>query len=147
MLEQYLEEGQLALSRYRLTRTVPALRDREIASMLGYQRLFREHLRAWLAEVGDPTSTCTPSCSPASVVTAHNVVLRRWLRGETADPGTSSTTRWTRPSRSARLDVADDVEPPTRAPPWWWCGATDPSRTSVAVGAARAAQRRACRRS
>jgi AcrR family transcriptional regulator len=65
VLAQYLAEGQLALSRYRLTRSVPALRDREVASLIGYQRLFREHARRWL--------------------TAHNVVLRRWLRGETAD--------------------------------------------------------------
>ncbi|MDO9458398.1 TetR/AcrR family transcriptional regulator [Nocardioides sp.] len=86
VLTQYLEEGQLALSRYRLTRTVPALRDREIASMLGYQRLFREHARAWLAELGGPDVDLHAELLAASVVTAHNVVLRRWLRGETDDP-------------------------------------------------------------
>ncbi|WP_148614347.1 TetR/AcrR family transcriptional regulator [Nocardioides rubriscoriae] len=86
VLAQYLDEDQLALSRYRLTRSVPALRDREIASMLGYQRLFREHARRWLAELGGPDVDLHAELLAASVVTAHNVVLRRWLRGETADP-------------------------------------------------------------
>ena len=78
--------AQVALSRYRLTRTVPALRDREMASMLGYQRLFREHLRGWLAELGGPDVDLHAELLAASVVTAHNVVLRRWLRGETDRP-------------------------------------------------------------
>jgi AcrR family transcriptional regulator len=86
VLEQYLAEGQVALSRYRLTRSVPALRDREVASMVGYQRLFREHLRRWLAEVGGADVDLHAELLAASVVTAHNVVLRRWLRDETADP-------------------------------------------------------------
>ncbi|MFB9313545.1 TetR/AcrR family transcriptional regulator [Nocardioides plantarum] len=86
VLAQYLAEGQVALSRYRLTRSVPALRDREVASMVGYQRLFREHLRRWLAEVGGPDVDLHAELLAASVVTAHNVVLRRWLRGETTDP-------------------------------------------------------------
>ncbi len=86
VLAQYLDEGQLALSRYRLTRSVPALRDREIASMLGYQRLFREHVRRWLAELGGPDVDLHAELLAASVVTAHNVVLRRWLRGETDEP-------------------------------------------------------------
>lgn len=86
VLDQYVDEGALALGRYRLTRTVPALRDREIASMLGYQRLFREHVRGWLAELGGPDVYLHAELIAASVVTAHNVVLRRWLRGETDDP-------------------------------------------------------------
>ncbi|MBC7550759.1 MAG: TetR family transcriptional regulator [Cellulomonas sp.] len=83
VLEQYLDEGPLASSRYRLTRSVPALRDREIASMLGYQRLFREHVRRWLD--GDDADLHAELLA-AAVVTAHNVVLRRWLRGQTDDP-------------------------------------------------------------
>ena len=86
VLAQYLAEGQVALSRYRLTRSVAALRDREVASTIGYQRLFREHLRRWLAELGGPDVDLRAELLAASVVTAHNVVLRRWLRGETADP-------------------------------------------------------------
>lgn len=85
VLDQYVDEGALALGRYRLTRTVPALRDREIASMLGYQRLFRDSLRGWLPDgaAGDLHAELLA----AAVVTAHNVVLRRWLRGVTTDPG------------------------------------------------------------
>jgi AcrR family transcriptional regulator len=85
VLAQYLAEGQLALSRYRLTRSVPALRDREVASLIGYQRLFREHARRWLTARGGPDVDLHAELLAASVVTAHNVVLRRWLRGETAD--------------------------------------------------------------
>ncbi len=83
VLEHYLSEGELARGRYRLTRAVPALRDREIASMLGYQRLFREHVRNWL---DDPDSDLHAELFAAAVVTAHNVVLRRWLRAEGGDP-------------------------------------------------------------
>ncbi len=86
VLEQYLAEGDQARGRYRLTRSVPTLRDREIASMLGYQRLFREHARAWLAEAGGPDIGLHAELLAAAVVTAHNVVLRRWLRGETDEP-------------------------------------------------------------
>ncbi|WP_137295118.1 TetR/AcrR family transcriptional regulator, partial [Nocardioides dongxiaopingii] len=86
VLAQYLAEGHVALSRYRLTRSVPALRDREIASTLGYQRLFREHARHWLTELGGPDVELHAELLAASVVTAHNVVLRRWLRGETTEP-------------------------------------------------------------
>ena len=83
VLEQYLEEGPMARSRYRLTRAVSALRDREIASMLGYQRLFRDHVRGWL---DDPDADLHAELFAGAVVTAHNVVLRRWLRGESEDP-------------------------------------------------------------
>lgn len=86
VLEQYLQEGELARSRYRLTRSVPALRDREVASMLGYQRLFREYVRGWLGECGGPDTDLHAELLAAAVVTAHNVVLRRWLRGEAEEP-------------------------------------------------------------
>ncbi|CAN5298389.1 TetR family transcriptional regulator [soil metagenome] len=86
VLEQYLDEGPLARSRYRLTRAVPALRDREIASMLGYQRLFRDHVRGWLDGLDDPDADLHAELFAGAVVTAHNVVLRRWLRGESDDP-------------------------------------------------------------
>lgn len=127
VLEQYLDEGQLALSRYRLTRTVAALRDREIASMLGYQRLFRQHVRAWL---DGPDADLHAELLAAAVVTAHNVVLRRWLRGESADPrhefddamGAVLATRIASPEASSGTTVVvlrsgrdlDDVLPELR---------------------------------
>jgi AcrR family transcriptional regulator len=85
VLLHYLDEGEVARRRYALTSTVPALRDREIASVARYQRLFREF-------IGDRMGTATEGASlraelmAAAVVAAHNHVLRRWLRGECREP-------------------------------------------------------------
>ncbi|MYX40645.1 TetR family transcriptional regulator, partial [Streptomyces sp. SID89] len=87
VLLHYIEEGDLARRRYALTSKVSALRDREIASVARYQRLFREFIADWM---GDPTTSASlrAELMAASVVAAHNHVLRRWLRGESADPVT-----------------------------------------------------------
>ncbi|MEO9324814.1 helix-turn-helix domain-containing protein [Nocardioides sp. C4-1] len=114
VLDQYVAEGPLALSRYRLTRTVPALRDREIASMIGYQRLFRDRLRAWMSSAD---ADLHAELLAAAVVTGHNVVLRRWLRGATDDPATEFD------------DAMDSVFAMTRA----WDDGGAPSRTAVVV--------------
>lgn len=84
VLLHYLSEGELALARYRLTRSVSALRDREIAGTLQYQRVFREYIHAWLG--GRDDSALRAELMAAAVVTAHNYVLRRWLRGLTDRP-------------------------------------------------------------
>jgi AcrR family transcriptional regulator len=90
VLLHYVEEGELARRRYRLTSRVPALRDREIASVARYQRLFREFIASWLADTGPPgdgePTALRAELAAASVAAAHNHVLRRWLRGETPDP-------------------------------------------------------------
>jgi AcrR family transcriptional regulator len=85
VLLHYIEEGDLARRRYALTSTVSALRDREIASVARYQRLFREFISDWM---GDPSESASlrAELMAASVVSAHNHVLRRWLRGESPDP-------------------------------------------------------------
>lgn len=85
VLLHYLDEGDLARRRYALTSTVPALRDREIASVARYQRLFREFIAHWM---GDPAGSAPlrAELMAAAVVAAHNHVLRRWLRGESPDP-------------------------------------------------------------
>ncbi|MEU6525884.1 TetR family transcriptional regulator [Streptomyces sp. NPDC046924] len=85
VLLHYLDEGDLARRRYRLTSKVAALRDREIASVARYQRLFREFISNWLGDSGESTSLRSELMA-ASVVAAHNHVLRRWLRGESPDP-------------------------------------------------------------
>src|ERR1700744_5913628 len=54
VLLHYLDEGDLAKRRYKLTSTVPALRDREIVSVARYQRLFRECIAQRLADGGPP---------------------------------------------------------------------------------------------
>ena len=84
VLTHYLEEGERARSRYRLTSTVPALHDREIAGQGRYQRTFREFIHRWMG--GDDDSALLAELMANAVVTAHNLVLRRWLRGETTAP-------------------------------------------------------------
>jgi AcrR family transcriptional regulator len=96
VLLHYLDEGDLARRRYALTSTVPALRDREIVSVARYQRLFREYIAERMA-AGEPVVSGEPAESgesaalraelmAAAVASAHNHVLRRWLRGDSTDP-------------------------------------------------------------
>ncbi|WP_134740836.1 TetR/AcrR family transcriptional regulator [Nocardioides sp. 503] len=84
VLRRYLDEGDLARARYRLTRTIPALRSREIAHLQQYQQEFRDHIRRWTGE--EPGADLRAELMASSVVVAHNHVLRRWLRGLTEDP-------------------------------------------------------------
>jgi AcrR family transcriptional regulator len=96
VLLHYLDEGDLASRRYVLTSTVPALRDREIVSVARYQRLFREYIAERTADgepavSGEPpesgvSATLQAELMAAAVASAHNHVLRRWLRGESDDP-------------------------------------------------------------
>ena len=96
VLLHYLEEGDLARRRYALTSTVPALRDREIVSVARYQRLFREYIAERMADgepavSGEPVESGVPAAlqaelMAAAVASAHNHVLRRWLRGDSAEP-------------------------------------------------------------
>jgi AcrR family transcriptional regulator len=108
VLLHYLDEGELARRRYALTSTVPALRDREIVSVARYQRLFREYIAERTADgdlgengeggkgeegaVGGKSTEDGASAAlqaelmAAAVASAHNHVLRRWLRGDSADP-------------------------------------------------------------
>lgn len=80
VFEQYLAEGERARARYRLTSSVPTLRDFETATTSRYKRLFSKHLqRAWPQ---DKSGRLQAEMFATAVVTAHNHVLRRWLRGE-----------------------------------------------------------------
>jgi len=84
VLRRYVEEGELARSRYRLTRTVASLRAREIAHMQQYLREFREFVRHWTGEA--PGEDLRAELLASAIVVAHNHVLRRWLRRESTDP-------------------------------------------------------------
>ncbi|MEV5002704.1 TetR/AcrR family transcriptional regulator [Nocardioides sp. LML1-1-1.1] len=84
VLAHYLAEGATARARYRLASTVPAIRDREIASVQRYVRLFSQHIHTWLD--AEPDGPLRAELVASSVVIAHNHVLRRWLRGETDAP-------------------------------------------------------------
>jgi AcrR family transcriptional regulator len=84
VLFHYVAEGERARERYRLTSTVPSLRERELVSGARYQRLFRRYLSRW--GDGSEASELRAEVSAAAVVAAHNRTLRRWLRGECPDP-------------------------------------------------------------
>ena len=84
VLQHYVEEGGRARRRYALTRTVPALRDRERAGIQQYERLFETFIHRWMG--GRTETRLRAELMANAVVTAHNHVLRRWLRGETAAP-------------------------------------------------------------
>lgn len=79
----FIDEGELAESRYRLTSTIASLRDREVASVSRYQRVLCEHLRT---RTSDDIAPLQAELLAACWVTLHNHVLRRWLRGTCADP-------------------------------------------------------------
>jgi AcrR family transcriptional regulator len=85
VLLHYLDEGDLAKQRYALTSKVPALRDREIVSVARYQRLFREYIADRMTDPGE-SAALQAELMAAAVASAHNHVLRRWLRGDSADP-------------------------------------------------------------
>jgi AcrR family transcriptional regulator len=85
VLLHYVKEGDLARRRYALTSRVTALRDREIASVARYQRLFREFIAGWMAGSAEP-DPLRAELMAAAVVAAHNHVLRRWLRDESPEP-------------------------------------------------------------
>jgi AcrR family transcriptional regulator len=84
VLLRYVEEGDRARLRYALTSRISTLRDREIASVARYQRLFREFIAEWM-EPG-PGAALRAELMAAAVVSAHNHVLRRWLRRDTTEP-------------------------------------------------------------
>lgn len=80
VLLHYLAEGERARIRYGLTRSVPTLRAREITSLQLYQQTFRTFLHEWMG--GSPETALRAELMANAVVTAHNHVLRSWLRGE-----------------------------------------------------------------
>lgn len=84
VLRYYVGEGERARIRYRLISSVPALKAREIASIRQYQSLFARALSGWTTD--EPDAVLRAELLASAVVTAHNHVLRRWLRGEVDVP-------------------------------------------------------------
>ena len=89
VLRMYAATPGVSVARYRLIRQVPTLREREIAVVARYERLFTRYLLGrfdtagessggWERGVGDDAMLA--EVSAAAVVAAHNHVLRRWLR-------------------------------------------------------------------
>ncbi|QBX56297.1 TetR family transcriptional regulator [Nocardioides seonyuensis] len=93
VLRHYLDDDEHARARYRLTRSVPALREREIAGMQRYQEAFRRFARSWYDDADAAAALradLRAELLAASVVTAHNHVLRRWLRRITSQGETEA---------------------------------------------------------
>lgn len=78
IFETFMTAPERTIARYRLTRVVPALRDREVASVARYERTLSDYLRGRLPET--PAAALAAHVAAASFVAAHNQVLREWLR-------------------------------------------------------------------
>ncbi|WP_035794335.1 TetR family transcriptional regulator [Kitasatospora mediocidica] len=89
VLRMYASTPGVSVARYQLIRQVPTLREREIAVVARYERLFTRYLLgrfdaaedippSW--ERGGDDDSMLAEVSAAAVVAAHNHVLRRWLR-------------------------------------------------------------------
>ncbi|MFF3763274.1 TetR family transcriptional regulator [Streptomyces sp. NPDC001922] len=84
VMRMYASSPAVSVERYRLTREVPTLREREIASVARYERLFTRYLLGHFDERAHHVGNDDPllaEVAASAVVTAHNHVLRRWLRG------------------------------------------------------------------
>lgn len=85
VLRMYAESPAISVERYRLTREVPTLREREIASVARYERLFTRYLLGHFDEDAQRDGNDDPllaEVAASAVVAAHNHVLRRWLRAD-----------------------------------------------------------------
>ncbi|MFC4947160.1 TetR family transcriptional regulator [Pseudonocardia sp. GCM10023141] len=77
VFDLYTDDPGLSVERFALIREVPALRDRESASVDHYRRLFTRNLRGRLADT--PDGDLRAAVIGAAVVAAHNLALRAWL--------------------------------------------------------------------
>ncbi|GAA0415148.1 TetR family transcriptional regulator [Streptomyces luteireticuli] len=81
VMRMYAASPAVSVERYRLTREVPTLREREIASVARYERLFTRYLLVHFEEgTHHDDDPLLAEVAASAVVTAHNHVLRRWLR-------------------------------------------------------------------
>ncbi len=88
VLEMYLAEPEVSVKRFALTRQVPSLRDKEIASIDRYQRVFGRFLRRRFLDLDRDAGRdaagvdgeLRAAVAASAVVATHNHVLRTWLR-------------------------------------------------------------------
>ncbi|WIX98951.1 TetR family transcriptional regulator [Amycolatopsis mongoliensis] len=86
VLDSYAADLDVSLKRFALTRAVPSLRDKEVATVDRYQRVLARYLQARYEEQGDETASLRAAVAAAAIAAANNHVLRRWLRtGGTGD--------------------------------------------------------------
>ncbi|MEJ2579160.1 MAG: TetR family transcriptional regulator [Kineosporiaceae bacterium] len=90
IFRSYVDDPETSVQRYRLTRSVPELRDREVAMVQRYFTEFRRYLLGRYAAQpppGEPDGSLRAEVIAGAVVSAHNQVLRDWLRsGGRGDP-------------------------------------------------------------
>ncbi|MFD7298942.1 TetR family transcriptional regulator [Streptomyces sp. NPDC059897] len=85
VMKMYAAQPTVSVARYQLTREVPTLREAEIASVARYERLFTRYLLGHFDEQAHHDGNDDPllaEVAASAVVTAHNHVLRRWLRAD-----------------------------------------------------------------
>lgn len=80
VLDFYAAELDVSLKRFALTRAVPSLRDKEVATVDRYQRVIAGYLRGRFEARGDEMASLRAAVSAAAIAAANNHVLRRWLR-------------------------------------------------------------------
>ncbi|WP_322760417.1 TetR family transcriptional regulator, partial [Frankia sp. Cr2] len=98
VLDRYVEDADISLKRFQLTRQVPSLRDREIASTDRYERVVARYLQNRFtsetphrppdgrrSDSGLADSGLRSVVAAAAVVAAHNYVLRSWLKSGGTD--------------------------------------------------------------
>ncbi|MBE2998013.1 TetR family transcriptional regulator [Nocardiopsis sp. HNM0947] len=88
VFQGYVRDPEITLPRYRLVRAHPRLRDREVAMTARYQSAFSHYL----TERAGSAFSLASGVVAASVIAAHNHVLRSWLRGS----GEDEETVWVR---------------------------------------------------
>ncbi|MEU3250762.1 TetR family transcriptional regulator [Streptomyces sp. NPDC006997] len=86
VMRMYAARPEISVARYKLTREVPTLREAEIASVARYERLFTRYLLGHFDEHAHHDAAnddpLLAEVAASAVVTAHNHVLRRWLRAD-----------------------------------------------------------------
>jgi AcrR family transcriptional regulator len=80
VLDYYVADLEISVKRFALTRTVPTLRDKEVATVDRYQRVLARYLQRRFAEQDDELAGTRAAIAAAAIAAANNHVLRRWLR-------------------------------------------------------------------
>ncbi len=83
VLDRYVDDADISLKRFELTRQVASLRDREIASTDRYERVVARYLQSRFA--GEADGGLRSVVAAAAVVAAHNYALRTWLKSGGTD--------------------------------------------------------------
>lgn len=90
VLDSYAAELDVSLKRFALTRTVPSLRDKEVATVDRYQRVLARYLQSRFEARGDAMASLRAAIAAAAIAAANNHVLRRWLRSGGRDDITAT---------------------------------------------------------